>query len=452
MGRSSAQETWEISLGELQVQVSKQNYRTWLEKTVGLSYEGSQFIVGVPNTFVAEYLEKKLHSLIEKTLIGVTNSNVKVVFQVASCNHNSPRSDSAGGDAIAAEQKGPPMFNSKYTFSSFIVGNGNQLAHAAALETVENPGRTYNPLFIYGGVGLGKTHLLHAVGLLAQSKHINALYVSAERFTNEFITAIHRHKAEEFHNKYRTVDMLLIDDIQFISGKAQTEESFFHTFNELHNANRQITITSDLPPKSLPVLQNRLRSRFEGGLIAAIEPPDFATRLAILRAKAEQQGVQIPQDTLEFIAQRAEGSIRELEGLLNRVIAYAHLVRASVSPELAARAIADISSDETTLSLIIEAVASSFHMTPSDLRTRKRDKQTALARQVAMYLGRQKTNCSLAQIGNELGGRDHSTVIHACEKITGQIEASPSLQRKLLDIGAVMHSKQGAGNQPHLHS
>jgi chromosomal replication initiator protein len=444
MGARSAPEIWEAALGELQVQVSKQNYRTWLEKTVGLSHRDNQFVVGVPNAFVAEYLDKKQRSLIEKTLIGLTTGNITVAFQVDSSQQNSP--GSCGVRRQTNTGIGCSLFNSRYTFSSFIIGNCNRLAHTVALGIAENPGRSHNPLFIYGGAGLGKTHLLHAIGHVALANHIKVLYVSAERFTNEFVTAICERKTEQFNNKYRSVDMLLVDDIQFIIGKEQTEESFFHTFNELHNTNRQIALTSDLPPKSLSSLPDRLRSRFEGGLTVAIGPPDFETRLAILQAKAEQQGVQIPLESLEFIAHQVEQNIRELEGMLNRVVAYAELVRGEATPELAAKAIEVLAGPQiaTTPCLVIEAVASSFHLTPADLKTRKRDKETALARQVAMYLIRQETGCSLAQIGSELGGRDHSTVIHACEKIAGEINASPSLRRKILDIQQALHRQQKA--------
>ncbi len=444
MGGRSAQEIWEAALGELQIQVSKQNYRTWLEKTTGLRYQDNQFVVGVPNTFAAEYLDKKQRSLIEKTLIGLTASEVEVIFQVNNGHQHSAPSPGAGDRTTPNSHS---IFNPKYTFDSFIIGNCNQLACAAALAVAENPGHSYNPLFIYGGVGLGKTHLLHAIGHVALAKHCKVLYVSAERFTNEFIAAIHERRTEGFHNKYRSVDILLIDDIQFISGKEQTEECFFHTFNELHNNDRQIAVTSDLPPKSLPSLQRRLRSRFVGGLIAAIEPPDLGTRLNILRTKAEQQGVTIPPDALEVIAHRAEQNIRDLEGSLNRVIAYARLVRAAVTPELVARAIMDIASTtphtaDIPPGWVVEVVASSFQLTAADLKTRKRDKATALARQVAMYLIRQETSCSLNQIGNELGGRDHSTVIHACEKIVSEINASPHLRRKITDIQQILRSHQ----------
>jgi len=432
MGARSAQEIWEAALGELQIQVNKPNYRTWLEKTVGLSYQDNQFIIGVPNPFVAEYLDKNQRSLIEKTLIGLTHRDVKVLFSVDARHQNSPSS-------YRSREESLPMFNPRYTFDSFVVGNCNRLAHAAALGIAENPGRSYNPLFIYGGVGLGKTHLLQAIGHMAQASHIQVIYVSGEQFTNEFINAIREKKTEEFRNKYRKADMLLIDDINFISGKEQTEECFFHTFNELHNANHQLAITSDRPPKSLPLLQDRLRSRFEWGLVVDIQPPDVETRLAILQSKSEREGTNITSDVLEFIAQQSQQNIRELEGNLNRVIAYIRLTRASVTIELASRALESIATKaakgaSTTLTLVIESVADSFQLTPLALKSRNRDKETALARQVAMYLLKQGTNCSLAEIGLELGGRNPSTVSYAYKKIASDIETSPYLRHKILDI------------------
>ena len=451
METRSAQEIWETALGELQIQVNKANYRTWLEKTVGLSYQGNQFVVGVPNTFVTEYLDKNQRSLIKKTLIGLTHRDIKVVFSVDGKDENSPGSYNAREATYPTTRTSPPKFNPKYTFDSFVVSSCNRLAHAGALGVAENPGQSYNPLFICGGVGLGKTHLLHAIGHMALASNIQVLYVSGEQFTNEFINAIRERKTEEFRNKYRSVDMLLIDDIHFISGKEQTQECFFHTFNELHNANRQIAITSNHSPKSMPQLEERLRSRFEWGLIADIQPPDFETRLAILQAKAEQAGANVTSDVLEFIAQRIQQNIRELEGSLNRVIAYARLLRVLLTPELAAQALEDIAtkapkSASLTPALVIEAVANSFQVATVDLKSRRRDKETALARQVAMYLIKQETNCSLVQIGKELGGRNPSTVSHACEKIANDVNTSPHLRRKILDIQQQIYPKQKGRN------
>ena len=451
MGDRSAQEIWEAALGELQLQVNKPNYQTWLGKTVGLSYQDNQFVIGAPNTFIAEYLDKNQRSLIEKTLIRLTHPEIKVLFQVDGRYQNSPSSHSVQEEVPLTEQTSPPRFNPKYTFDSFIVGRCNGLAHAAALEVAKSPGGSHNPLFIYGRVGLGKTHLLHAIGNVALVSNIKVLYVSAEQFTNEFINAVREKKTREFRNKYRSVDMLLIDDIHFISGKEQTEESFFHTFNELHNTNRQIALTSDCLPKSMPLLEERLRSRFEWGLIAGIQPPDFETRLAILGAKTKQKGVNVTSDVLEFIAHREQQSIRELEGSLNRVVAYAKLVRASITPELATQALEDIASKNpkdapVSLNLIIEVVANSFQIIPLQLKERKGDKETILARQVAMYLIRQETNYSLAEIGQELGGRRPSTVIHAYEKIAHNIDASPYLRRKILDLQQRIYQEREARN------
>ncbi len=436
----SAHELWETALGELQIQVTKTNYRTWLEKTEGLSFQGNQFVVGVPNAFIAEYLDHNQRSLIEKTLIGLTHPDIKVIFRI------SP------GKIAPTPQVTRPSGNSKYTFDSFIVSNCNRLAYAAALSVAENPGKSYNPLFIFGGVGLGKTHLLHAIYNMAQANNINALFVSAEQFTNDFINAIRAQSTEEFRIKYRSVDMLLVDDIHFISGKEQTEESFFHTFNELHNANRQIVVTSNCPPKSIPLLGDRLCSRFEWGLIADVKTPDFDTRLAILKAKAEQNGETVALEVLEFIAQRIQHNVRELEGCLNRAVAYARLLGVLLTPELVAEAVEDIASKDgknalITPNLVLETVASSFQLTLSDLKSRKRDRQTALARQVAMYLLKEATSCSLAQIGLELGNRDHSTVIHACQKIASEIDNNPYLKRKVAEIQQGVLLKQ----KPHTY-
>jgi chromosomal replication initiator protein len=435
----SAQQIWEAALGELQIQVNKPNYRTWLAKTTGLSCQDDEFVIGVPNTFVAEYLSKNQHSLIKKVLTGLTHHDVQVQFQVDSHYQNSHSSYGSRGKTAPAQQASLPLFNPKYTFSSFVVGDCNQLAYTAALGIAQNPGRSYNPLFIYGGAGLGKTHLLHAIGHTAITNSIKVLYVSAEQYTNDLVNAIRGGKTEDFRDKYRNVDMLLIDDIQFFSGKKQTGENFFHTFNELHNANHQIAITSDRPPKSIPLLQDRLRSRFEGGLVTDIQVPDFETRLAILRDKATQKGVNISADTLEFIALQIQQNIRALEGSLNRVVAYAKLIKTMLTPKLAAQALKDIADNEPktasiTPSLIMEAVVNNFQLTPSDLKSRKRDEATALARQVTMYLIRQETDCSLAEIGRELGGRSPATVSYAYQKIASDINNSPSLRRKILDI------------------
>ncbi len=438
----SPQEIWETVLGELQVQVSKPNFRTWFSKTSGLSYNDNQFVISVPNTFAAEYLEKNQRSLIEKALSGLTSAQVKAVFQVNG--KTSSRDNTESRVSLPALPTVYTRLNPDYTFDSFVEGGANRLARAAALSVAQNPGRSYNPLFIYSGSGLGKTHLIHAIGQDAAARHINVICTSAEQFTNEFVTAVRERSTEEFRNKYRSLGMLLVDDIHFIGGKEQTEESFFHTFNELHNTNRQIVITSDRPPHTMPLLEERLRSRFEWGLIVDIQPPDYETRLAILKSKAARKGVDIPPDTMEMIAGEAHPNIRSLEGALNRVLAYARLLRVAPTAEIASRALEDIAHKELKLadvtpSSIVEAVAGSFRLSREALSGRERDKDTAMARRLAMYLIRQETNCSLAQIGQELGNRDAAAVTTACKKIAADIETNPFLKRKITDIRLQLH-------------
>ena len=430
------QEIWETALGELQIQVSRANYRTWLSKTSGLSYQDDKFVIGVPNTFAAEYLEKNQRSLIEKALVGLTVPGVQVVFQVNGKTHFPAAS---ADTAVPPPEPSYTRLNPDYVFDHFIEGGGNRLARAAALSVAQNPGHSYNPLFIYAGAGLGKTHLLHAIGQAASASHINVICASAEQFTNEFLSALRDRNTEEFRNKYRSIGMLLIDDIQFISGKEQTEESFFHTFNELHNTNRQIVITSDCPPKTMPLIEERLRSRFEWGLIVDIQPPDHETRLAILQSKAKQKGVSVGQDVLELIARDAQPNVRVLEGSLNRVVAYAKLLKVAATVDIARKALEDVSSKEyvageITPASIIRAVADSFRLAGEELAGKKRDKDTSLARRLAMYLMRQETNFSLAQIGRELGHRDAAAVTAACRHVASNLEASPYLKRKVRDI------------------
>jgi chromosomal replication initiator protein len=435
----SAQQIWQTALGELQLQVNRSNYRTWLEKTAGLDRQNGIFTIGVPNTFVAEYLDKSQRSLIEKVLAGLLKQEIQVEFQVTSALQGSSSKHSRRQLAAPSEQASLPLFNPRYTFESFIIGSCNQLAYAAALRVGQDPGLSYNPLFLYGGSGLGKTHLLHAIGNMAQSRNLRVAYATAEQYTNQLVQAIREKKTGDFHNKYRSTDMLLVDDVQFFSGKKQMSESFSHTFDALHRDGHQIAITSDCPPKDIPLLQEHLRSRFEWGLVADIQCPEFDTRLAILQAKAKEKEVQVSTDVLEFIALQIQQNIRSLEGSLNRVVAYSKLLRAILTPELAAQALRNISSNDTGSSsatpvTIIEAVANSFQIPPSDLKERKRDELTALARQVAMYLIRQETDCTLAEIGNQLGGRTPATITHAYQKIARDITNDSSLHKKVFSI------------------
>ncbi len=339
------------------------------------------------------------------------------------------------------------LLNPRYRFSTFIVGKSNKLAHAASLAVADNPGRTYNPLFFYGGVGLGKTHLLHAIGHVGESKGLNVLYVTSEKFTNEIINAIRFQKTEEFRMKYRQIDILLVDDIQFIAGKESTEEEFFHTFNTLHNANKQIVVTSDRPPKAIHSLQDRLRSRFEWGLLADIQPPEYEHRLAILRSKTESLRFSVPPSVIEYIARPECKSVRELEGALNRVIAYATLQQAPLTVGFAMQALEHLYTDSKplanlTVTEVLEGVCRYYGIDPALMRGKQRDREIAWPRQVAMYIMREETDASWLQIGSELGGRDHTTIMHGWEKVRNEIANNDTIRR---EIAAVLESLSQPG-------
>lgn len=339
---------------------------------------------------------------------------------------------------------GEGLLNPRYTFNTFITGKSNQLAHAASLAVAENPGRVYNPLFLYGGVGLGKTHLLHAVGHMGETAGLNVIYVTSEKFTNEIINAIRFQKTEEFRAKYRQIDILLVDDIQFIAGKESTEEEFFHTFNSLHSANKQIVVTSDRPPKAIPSLQDRLRSRFEWGLLADVQAPEYEHRLAILRSKAESLRFAVPAAIIEYVARPECSSVRELEGALNRVIAYATLHDAALSVELAMQALENVygsnialppvSRAMLTANAVLEGVCRYYHVDVERMQSKQRDREIVWPRQVAMYLMREETDASLLQIGTALGGRDHTTIIHGCEKVRAEISRDERVRQEISQV------------------
>ena len=342
--------------------------------------------------------------------------------------------------------EGEGMLSPRYTFSTFIMGKSNQLAHAASLAVAENPGGVYNPLFLYGGVGLGKTHLLHAIGHVGEASGLNVLYVTSEKFTNEIINAIRYQKTEEFRAKYRQIDILMVDDIQFIAGKESTEEEFFHTFNTLHSANKQIVVTSDRPPKAIHSLQDRLRSRFEWGLLADIQPPEYEHRLAILRSKAESLRFAIPPSVIEYIARPECNSVRELEGALNRVVAYATLHDAALTASLAAQALEHIYSDSSprsstslTTTEVLQGVCAYYNIDLERIRGKQREREVVWPRQVAMYLMRQETSASLLQIGTELGGRDHTTIMHGWEKVQTEMTNNDRVRQ---EVAAVLESLQ----------
>lgn len=446
---TKASTIWEAALGELQIQVSKTNYQTWLKDTFGVSVNGDTFVVGVPNAFAAEWLEKRLKSLVKKTLMGILSKQVEVQFQVSSREENPPAATANGESLRQPTENRPccPRLNPRYTFETFTVGDCNRLAHAAALSVADKPGKAYNPLFIYGSSGLGKTHLLHAIAHTAASRSTPFLYVSSEQFTNEFINSIRERSTEAFRAKYRSAELLLIDDIQFLCGKEQTQEGFFHTFNDLHNNGWQIVISSDRPPKAMPLLEERLSSRFAWGLIADIQPPDWETRMAILRTKADSLKTQVRPEVLELIAHRVQRNIRELEGALNRVAAYSQLIGSPVTTEVASKALEDIATKEESHSpvsprQIVEKVARYFQLPPETLLGKRRDERTALARQVAMYLIREHTHAPLVEIGRELGGRDHTTVLHGYEKIAHNITADSQLRCQVSEIAQQFHAQQ----------
>jgi chromosomal replication initiator protein len=434
---SSPKAAWDAALGELQLQVNKSNYDTWLKNTTGLTFENGEFGVAVASTFAAEYLEKTQRSLVEKVLSGILRQGVAVHFTVAQTGVSASRSP-ARQPAISSQQACLPLFNPKYTFDSFTTGQCNQLAYAASLAVARDPGNSYNPLFLYGGPGLGKTHLLQAIGHTAVASSMRVLYVSAEQYANDFVASIRDRQTQEVIQKYRSVDMLLLEDVQFFSGKQKIGESFFHTFDELQNAGKQIVVSSDRAPGAIPLLPERLRSRFEGGLVTPLEAPDFETRLSILQGKTNQDGVNLSEDVLEYLAEQVHQSIRALEGSLNRVVAYARLIRADVTRQLAAQAIRDLGGSRPVLQLsagrIIDVVARCFQMQPEDLLGKKRDKETSCARRVAMFIMREQTNLTGNQIGQELGGRDAAAVTNSCKKVSSEMASSPYLRRKILDI------------------
>jgi chromosomal replication initiator protein len=348
--------------------------------------------------------------------------------------------------AITRDIEEIPMFNPKYTFDSFVTGSSNRFAHAASLAVADNPGRAYNPLFIYGGVGLGKTHLMQAIGhsVLFNTKSLKVAYVTSETFTNDVVIAIREHKNVELRNKYRTVDILLIDDIQFVAGKESTQEEFFHTFNTLYEANKQIVISSDRPPKEFSTLEERMRSRFEWGLVADIQPPDLETRVAILSKKAKNESYNIPDDVFLFIASKVKSNIRELEGALLQVVARTSLNHKPINMETTQDALKEILSTDRpqniTIQMIQKAVAQVYNLKMDDFKARRRTNDIAFPRQVAMYLSREMADFALTKIGEEFGGRDHTTVMHACDRIKEELSINSSVKEKIDEVIKILRS------------
>ncbi len=484
---------WHAVQEDLQSRTSRANYETWLRSTSVAEYDPdhARLVVAAPNTFVMEQLRRRFHGHIVRSLRGILGYEVDVSFMVVGQEDGAALSAGTAAQTMQpmtlpydapphaapvpyttsvppimppAQSKSAPRpstygyqqqelaptpahgLNPRYTFDNLITGGFNRMAAAAAASVAENPGRNYNPLFIYGGVGLGKTHILHAIGHKAMESvpGCRVLYVSSETFTNELINAIREGRNEEFRNRYRTIDVLLIDDIQFIAGKESTQEEFFHTFNALVLKGKHVIMTSDRHPKVMVTLDDRLRSRFEGGLTADVQPPDLESRMAILRERAEQIGMHVPSEVVDYVSHKIQSNVRELEGALNKIIMMAQMNGASISMDIATQALNDAALTQRrrliTPARIVEVVAKFYNCSEKEMRGRGRSKDIVLPRQVAMYIMRQETDRSLADVGTELGGRDHTTVIHGSEKIAQEIESNDQFRREVLTIRELLYA------------
>ncbi len=470
-----AHTVWQLTLGELAIGMPSATFDTWLRDTRVLAYEDGEFIIGLPNAYARDWLENRLRTQVKRILRSIVHRSVQVKFRV--CPPHGVAEMQAGPlySASAGDEQAEPLpspatprdgdrrsasgveishnnmshstfsparpryisqLNANHTFETLVVGNHNRLAHAAASAIAAKPGQSFNPLFVYGGVGLGKTHLLHAIGNRAQQNGFQMLYCSSEQFTNELISAIRNQSTEEFRSKYRQVDILLIDDIQFIGGKESTQEEFFHTFNHLQASGGQVVLSSDRPPKALATLEERLRSRFEGGLQADISQPDFETRVAILQIKANKLGVPVAHDVLMLIAERVESNVRELEGALNHLYLQAQLLENQLTYSVAVGLLENLAPQRTpcTPASVVRMVAEHFSLTLEELTGRKRTKEIASARQVAMYLLREDNNLSLPAIGELLGGRDHTTVRYGVDRVAQDLGRDETLRQDIMRL------------------
>ena len=424
-------ELWEKTLNIIKGELTEVSFNTWIKSCEPLCISANTIKISVPNSFTQDILEKRYKDLVINSIEAACSKTYNLEFLIASeiqeAEEKKEKETTKDSIAVTVNDEMSSTLNPKYTFDSFVIGNSNRFAHAASLAVAESPAKAYNPLFIYGGVGLGKTHLMHAIGhyILQNNPNAKVVYVSSEKFTNELINAIKD-------------DVLLIDDIQFIAGKERTQEEFFHTFNTLHEANKQIILSSDRPPKEIPTLEDRLRSRFEWGLIADIQAPDFETRMAILKKKADVENLNVPNEVMVYIATKIKSNIRELEGALIRIVAYSSLTNREITVDLATEALKDIISNKQnksiTIDLIQDVVAAYFNLRVEDLKSQRRTRNVAYPRQIAMYLSRKLTDMSLPKIGEEFGGRDHTTVIHAYEKISETLNNDESLEHTINDI------------------
>ncbi len=444
-------ELWQAALGELELSLSKANYTTWFRNTFISSFEDGRAVVSVPNTFTKAWLEKKYHAAILKALQNVVKEGLREVHYKVELKPSAPQelvspADTANVQApspVSAQQEDVVesakdfSLNPRYTFENFIVGKTNELAHAAALAVAEKPGR-YNPLFVYGGVGLGKTHLLQAIGqkMIEMNPRTKVLYVTCERFTNEFIHSVRNGRAKEFKDTYRNLDLLLIDDVQFMSGKEQTQEEFFHTFNALHQSNKQIILSSDRPPKAIQGIEQRLVSRFEWGMMVDISTPELETRVAILESKCREKQYELSREILSYVASAVHSNVRELEGTLNKIIAYHQFKNVKATMESVRELVSTMNSGGTTKKNLtpkdlLDTVASYFDVATADLLGKCREKRLSFPRQIIMYLMREELNSSYPSIGKVIGGRDHTTAIHAYTKIVKDLQDDEKLRHDL---------------------
>jgi len=426
---------WQAALAEIELNISKANFITWFRSTSIYSIKDAGVVVSVPNSFSKEWLENKFNKLILKTLRNISPDIKEISFiteskkqPLSSTRRQTPQKTifyPPLNDQLSFEQFGVDKetnLNPRYTFSNYVVGSSNELAHAASFSVAQNPGKEYNPLFIYGGVGLGKTHLLQAVGNHLREKQKNARiqYLSCEKFTNEFITAVHNQKIKDFREKYRKIDLLIIDDVQFIANKERTQEEFFHTFNTLYESNKQIILSSDRPPKSLSFIEERLRSRFEGGMLADVGYPELEMRIAILRSKIKEKGVDVPDNIIEYIAGHVQNNIRELEGTLNILLTFSKVNRSEITLEKAKKYLDHVIKRPhriVSFKKILTTISNFYDITEKDILSQNRKREIAHPRQVVMYLLREELKYSYPLIGSRLGGRDHTTAIHACTKL-----------------------------------
>lgn len=452
------QQLWQAALGELELSISKANFTTWFKNTFISSYVDSRVTVGVPNAFTKTWLENKYHKEILKALQNISDNQIKeVIYNVESTHKNPaptpPKEDNSAvfvstqSKEIKNEKNGFGL-NSRYTFDTFVVGKGNELAHAACLAVAQKPGEIYNPLFLYGGAGLGKTHLMQAIGHEVHKTFPDKkiIYVTCEKFTNEFIKSISSGDAEKFKEAYRSADVLLVDDIQFLAGKEGTQEEFFHTFNALHQHNKQIVISSDRPPKAIPALENRLVSRFEWGMIADIAQPDFETRVAILNTKCKEKNYPLSPEIINIIATTVQSNVRELEGALNRIMAYHDLNNSTPTVNTVKSILTSVSHYQKrggaiTAKQIISAVTNFFEIKMDDLLGNSRKKELVVPRQITMYLLREEAKCSYPTIGQELGNRDHTTAMHAYEKIKRAAEEDDKIRQDINLIRQRLYNK-----------